>query len=73
MVTVYDLEGNAIRLDGVDARDYIATGRYTAEPLGSAQAAADEAVRKVAAEVMTPENNPSAIREAAKPRAKKGG
>jgi hypothetical protein len=68
MVTVYDTEGNAIRLDHVDARDYLATGRYTMEPMtpeeAAAKAEADQAVREAAAAVMTAENDAAAIREA---------
>lgn len=67
MATVYDAEGNAIKLDYVDARDYLATGRYTAEPVDPETAAAklkaDEAARKSAAAVLTAENDPTSIRD----------
>lgn len=74
--TVYDADGNAIKLDHVDARDYLATGRYTSAPADSvavaAQAASDAAVRKAAAQVMIAEKDGVAIREASAP-AKGGG
>jgi len=67
-VTVYDAEGNAITLDHVDARDYLATGRYTSAPVdpeaAAAQAAADEAAREAAAKVMTAEKDGVAIHKA---------
>lgn len=66
--TVYDAEGNAIQLDHVDAREYLATGRYTAalvDPAVAAEkAAADEAVRKAAAATMTADKDGTTIREA---------
>ncbi len=70
-VTVFDEDGNAIQLDHVDARDYLATGRYTSAPVdpavAAARAAADEEVRKAAAKVMTAEKDGTAIREAGDP------
>ena len=75
--TVYDADGNAIELDHVDAREYLATGRYTsalADPAAiAAQADADAAVRKAAADVMTAEKDGVAIREASPPVKSKGG
>jgi len=76
-VTVFDADGNAIKLDHVDARDYLATGRYTSAPVDPAAAAAreeaDKAVRESAAKVMTAEKDGVDIREASSPLAKKGG
>jgi len=71
LVTVFDADGNAIKLDHVDAREYLATGRYTAAPIDPEQAKAlaeaDEAVREAAAKVMTAEKDGVDIREALPP------
>ena len=68
MATVYDSDGNAIKLDHVDARDYLATGRYTSAPVDpaevAAQEAADKAVRDAAAKIMTAEKDGTDIRGA---------
>jgi len=71
LVTVFDAGGNAIKLDHVDAREYLATGRYTSAPVdpeeAAKQAAADEEVRASAAKVMTAEKDGVDIREAMPP------
>lgn len=63
-VTVYDKEGKAHEVDSVDAKEYVASGGYTAEnpnaeagaaaSSGTQSAAADEAVRQAAKDALAP-------------------
>jgi hypothetical protein len=60
-VTVYDKEGKPHEVDSVDAKEYVASGSYTAENPNpevkhEADPAADEAVREArdAASTVTP-------------------